>query len=287
MPGRGRFKDIGAWPPLDAARWRRGLSPASLLDDTGHAATWRPGTVSKVGRAWATLLRWLELTGQLGNDTLPEQRMTPERLDAYCTYLAAAAHGDVPTRRRAVQYRDGLLIAVLACRNMRRGNLTSVEIDRHLIHVDGQWSLIFTKAETKNHRLWINAWPQQLVSHLRRYLDIYRPLLLRGRHDGNELWISQRPGPLTAHGIYCAVTARTKAAFGRSVNPHLFRDAAATSLAIHDPANIAITRHVLGHAAHRTSEDSYNQARSIEASTSLNAVLEQRRNQGDRSRRKA
>ena len=41
------------------------------------------------------------------------------------------------------------------------------------------------------------------------------------------------------------------------------------------------------HIGHRTSEDSYNQARSIEASTSLNAVLEQRRNRGDRSRRKA
>lgn len=118
---------------------------------------------------------------------------------------------------------------------------------------------------------------------LLRYLEIHRPLLLAGRYAGPELWISDRPGALTDNGIYYAVTTRTKVAFGTSVNPHLFRDAAATGIAIHDPANVQITRHVLGHGPHRTSEIYYNQARSIEASLSLNAALDRRRRWRPRS----
>lgn len=90
MPGRGRFKDLDAWPEPDPTRWRRGLSPASLFDDTGHSTKWRPATAIKVGRAYATYLNWLDLTGQLKTDEPPEQRITPARLDNYCKYLAAS-----------------------------------------------------------------------------------------------------------------------------------------------------------------------------------------------------
>lgn len=140
-----------------------------------------------------------------------------------------------------------------------------------------QWSLTFPRAETKSHRAWVNDWPEALTPHLVRYLELYRTLLLAGRYAGPALWVSQRPGPITDNGIYYAITTRTKAAFGVSVNPHLFRDAAATSIAIHDPSNVQITRHVLGHGPHRTSEIYYNQARSIEASGTLNAALARRR----------
>jgi integrase/recombinase XerD len=345
MPGRGRFKDDDAWPEPDGTRWRRGLSPASLLDVTGHAAKWREGTISKVGRAYATYLHWLETTGQLNDDEPPEQRFTPVRLDAYCAYhepsvepttirsqltdlvralsvLAPKANvtfirrrsycypkcGDrlvkrqrmqesaallqlgldlmnlaesaaTPTRRHALLYRDGLMIALLACRLMRLRNLTSIEIGRHLTELDGCWSLEFSGAETKNHRQWINLWPKRLVPHLLKYLEIYRPLLVNGRYEGNSLWISLRYGPLTDNGIYYAITTRTRDAFGWPINPHLFRDAAATSLAIHDPANVKLSRHVLGHGNYRTSEESYNQAQSIQASASLNAAMEKLRRQ--------
>lgn len=343
MPGRGRFKDVDAWPEPDGTRWRRGLSPASLLDDTGHAAKWRSASVSKVGRAYATYFNWLGLTGQLRTDELPEQRFTPERIDAYCRYLEAGVkpttvrsqltdlvralsvlaprldvsfirrrsscypkRGDplakrarlqeqaallqlgldlmeeaentaAPTRRDAVRYRDGLLIAVLASRVMRLRNLTSIEIRGHLMEIDTQWSLTFAATETKNHRSWTNSWPERLVPHLLRYLEFYRLLLMDGRYHGNHLWISKRPGPLTDNGIYYAVTTRTKVAFGKSVNPHLFRDAAATSLAVHDPANVQLSRHILGHASYRTAQDYYNQARSLEASSNLNAAIEKLR----------
>jgi integrase len=339
VPGRGRFKHEDLWPEPDRTRWRRGLSPASLLDDTGHAAKWRPATCSKVGRAYATYINWLDATGQLFDHEQPEQRFTPARLDAYCTYLsetiaptsirsqltdlvralsviapgadaafirrraycypktgdrltkrqrmqppevllqlgidlmAEAESKPLQTRLTAVLYRDGLLIAVLACRTMRLRNLTSVEIGRHLTEKDEQWGLLFDATETKNHREWANGWPESLVPHLLRYLGLYRPMLMDGRYEGDHLWISHRPGPLTENGIYYAIVTRTKAAFGKPVNPHLFRDAAATSLAVHDRANVKVGRHVLGHADYHTLETHYNQALSIEASSSLNAAI--------------
>ena len=95
--------------------------------------------------------------------------------------------------------------------------------------------------------------------------------------DGNHLWVSQRAGPLTDSGIYYAITTRTKAAFGKSINPHLFRDCAATSIAVHDPANVQLARFALGHASYRTSQDYYNQALCIEASDSLNAAMDRLR----------
>jgi integrase len=82
---------------------------------------------------------------------------------------------------------------------------------------------------------------------------------------------------LAGNGIHYAIITRTKAAFGWSINPHLFRDAAATSLAVHDPSNVRVCRHVLGHGSYRTSEKSYNLARSIEASSRLNTAIEMRR----------
>ena len=293
-----------------------------------------------VERGYASYLHWLEMSGRLMADEAPEQRATPERIDAYRAYLDGkvepttirlrlfdlsralsviaprmdarflrhrinaypergdrlakrtrmqnwevllqlgldlmemAANKPSPTRRDAVIYRDGLLIAVLACRLMRLRNLTSIEMERHLREIDARWSLLFAGNETKNHREWANSWPERLVSHLIRYLEVYRPLLLDGRYDGHHLWISQRPGPLTDNGIYYAITTRTKAAFGRSVDPHLFRDCAATS--IHHAANVRLARHALGHARYETTQDYYNQALCIEASDNLNEAMQKR-----------
>jgi hypothetical protein len=131
---------------------------------------------------------------------------------------------------------------VEAYRAMRLRNLTGVEIDRHLVQAEARWTLSFPGTETKNHRLWVSDWPETLVPPLLRYLAIYRPLLLDGRHDGQALWISQRPGTLTDNGIYYAIATRTRAAFGRSVNPHLFRDAAATCIAVQCWATVRIAR---------------------------------------------
>jgi hypothetical protein len=53
----------------------------------------------------------------------------------------------------------------------------------------------------------------------------------------------------------------------------LFRDCAATSIAIDNPKHVGDASLVLGHAGHRMTEKHYNHARSLEASRRLARTL--------------
>jgi len=58
---------------------------------------------------------------------------------------------------------------------------------------------------------------------------------------------------------------RTQAEFGIKLNPHGFRDCAATWIAIYDPEHVQIVAAILGHSSLETSERYYNLARGLEA----------------------
>jgi integrase len=60
---------------------------------------------------------------------------------------------------------------------------------------------------------------------------------------------------------------------GQAINPHLFRDCAATSIAIDDPDHVRIASPLLGHRAISTTENYYNQVRSVEASRLMQNLL--------------
>ena len=57
---------------------------------------------------------------------------------------------------------------------------------------------------------------------------------------GEALWVSSRGSALTEMAIYLRIREHTQKAFGQAINPHLFRDAAATTLAIADPAHVRV-----------------------------------------------
>ena len=65
---------------------------------------------------------------------------------------AAEASPGMITWQGATQYRDGLMIALLALRPFRRKNFCAMEIGRHLVHRKGGYRLLFEAEETKNHR---------------------------------------------------------------------------------------------------------------------------------------
>jgi integrase/recombinase XerD len=78
--------------------------------------------------------------------------------------------------------------------------------------------------------------------------------------------------------IYSRICALTRARFGHAIHPHLFRDSAATSIAIEDPEHIHIVRSILGHGSLRTSERYYIHAHALEASRRYQQrILELRR----------
>ena len=73
--------------------------------------------------------------------------------------------------------------------------------------------------------------------------------------------------------LYGSICRRTKAAFGHAINPHLFRDCVATTIAIKDPAHVEVAMSILGHSRLETTEHYYNQAMTLEASRQYHHVI--------------
>ena len=187
--------------------------------------------------------------------------------------------------RRAVLFRDGLMIALLSYRPIRRKNFAGMRLSRHLRKVGANWHILLAADETKTRVSYQAIFPSTLTSKLERYLNVHRPVLLRGKrvrdHTNRTIfreretptdpgldavWISEVGTHLTPESLACRIVRHTRAAFGQSISPHLFRDVAATSIAVDSPKHIGDASLVLGHADHRTTEKHYNHARSLEAS---------------------
>ncbi len=163
-----------------------------------------------------------------------------------------------------VQYRDGLMIALLAARPVRLKNLTAIKIGHHLIRSDDVYWLVFEASEVKNQRHIEVPIPDVLTPYIDDYLAHHRPRLLQG-NQSDRLWISRFGGDLTGNSIRRQIKLHTEAAFGKAIYPHLFRDCAATSIAIHDPEHVWITANILGHNTLATSQKYYDQSRMLEA----------------------
>ncbi len=162
------------------------------------------------------------------------------------------------------QFRDGLIIAILAARPIRLKNLAAIEIGRHLRRSDNQYWLTFDASEVKNRKSIEVPLPQELTPWLETYINVHRVVLL-GRNVSNRLWISRSGTPLNSSVIRYHIKNRTRVAFGEAISPHLFRDCAATSIAIEDPGHVRISASILGHHRLATTQRYYDQSRMLEA----------------------
>lgn len=170
----------------------------------------------------------------------------------------------------AILYRDGLMIALLALVPLRRRNVEGLTIGKNLIEINGIWLVSFDIDETKTHAPFEMDLPEVLIEPLRTYLHVHRPVLAsrQGRWSkpaNDALWISKDGSPLTQMAIYDRIRARTEEAFGTALNPHLFRDGAATTMAIADPQHVRVAAPILGHRTFSTTERYYVQAKGLEA----------------------
>jgi len=191
--------------------------------------------------------------------------VTSARLGELGTKLMKEAVGLDDKKASPVGYRDGLMIALLALRPVRLRTFSLIRLDRHLQQVGQEWRTVFEGSESKSGRAFEITVPENVVPNLEYYLREVRPKFTGAdRHDG--VWASTKGGPLTANAIARVITERTRQAFGQSVNPHLFRHCAATTIAILQPGRIGVARDLLGHASLSTTNTYYNKARSIEAS---------------------
>jgi integrase len=186
-----------------------------------------------------------------------------------------------------MQFRDGLIMALLATRPIRRRNLVSIRIGEHLLReADGYW-LRFRDVETKTRRNPLDMpFPAILVPFLDQYLTVYRPylctLILGERYfrqdPSNHLWVSVAHRPMSGDAIYDTITKWTAARLGCRLSPHRFRTCGATTIATEDPEHVHMIKDILGHATLRTAEDYYIVANSLKALHGHQARLQKLRN---------
>jgi len=184
--------------------------------------------------------------------------------------LMQNARQQTTNRLKAIDYRDGLLSALLAVRPKRRKNFAALKLDKNVVQLDGVWRIRLSPEETKTHNRIDVEWPCELVEPLETYLAVHRPILMAivGRWHkpvDDALWVSSNGSPLTEMAFYQQVTKRTAEAFGKPVNPHAFRHSAASTLACEDPAHVRISATILGHSSFQTTEHYYIMAQQAQA----------------------
>lgn len=79
---------------------------------------------------------------------------------------------------RAVLFRDGLTITLLAYCPVRLSNLAMITLERHLFRRTAGYDLYFSHDEVKWGQPIERSVPADLAAALSRYLDHYRPVLL-------------------------------------------------------------------------------------------------------------
>jgi integrase/recombinase XerD len=175
-------------------------------------------------------------------------------------------------KQRELQYRDGLILALLVLLHPRRRTIALLTVGRHVEFDAAGINILLFPEDTKGKRAESFRVPDQLLPYLRRYLVEIRPRLLgAGDHDG--LWASYRGRPLCAARIYSMVRRRIKKKFGKDMSLHDFRRAGATFLAMDAPQKIALIPGMLQHTSPEVGERHYNLARSVEASRRFGAHL--------------
>ncbi len=176
---------------------------------------------------------------------------------------------------QAVRLRDGAIICLLALMPMRRRALSELALGTSL-RVDGaQMTICLDGAMTKNGQSWEAIVPDMVSEKLALYLTIARPVLsARGSGAQNAVWLGRNGVPLNINQFTRAIKNRTTSLLKVSVTPHLFRDAAATTLARTSAASARMIKPILGHSTTRIAEAHYIQADTIAAGRGLAAALE-------------
>jgi integrase/recombinase XerD len=177
---------------------------------------------------------------------------------------------------QASTYRDGLIILILTCRPIRRDTFATLRLGRHLVRAGDIYRLELDGTETKNWRDYGTSLDARLTPFIDRYLKHYRPILLKDLKS-DRVWIAMGGHEMVDGSLYHIVTTRTKAEFGWSLSPHLFRDCAVTSLGAENPELVWVGMSLLHHTDPRTTEKHYDQALSDKAVNDYQEVIRLKR----------
>ena len=179
-----------------------------------------------------------------------------------------AEAADRISKEQAFEYRDGLIIALLALIPLRSRTLVALRIGKQLVKTGDRWALDIPAADTKTRRALDYPISEELCRRIDVYLERFR-CRIPGADKHTGLWASNKGRPMAAIAIYNAVRGRTKEALGFEINLHRFRHAAASFWSIRDPVNVRGAKDLLGQASFGITEKHYIMAQSRLAGRSL------------------
>ncbi len=160
-------------------------------------------------------------------------------------------------RINAADYRNGLIIAFLALRPIRLGNLAQMQIGRHIDLATQPVRVAFEDFEVKGRKMLAFDWPKELEEQLGFYLSDIRPMLVHHPRVLRAMWPSLHNRPMNESGIYTAIAKATRSRLGYKVTPHIFRDSAATFISELVPERAHLAAGVLQHASFKTTRAHY------------------------------
>ncbi|MGM0743565.1 MAG: tyrosine-type recombinase/integrase [Pseudomonadota bacterium] len=176
-------------------------------------------------------------------------------------------------KKRAIHFRDALIIGFLIARPVRKRALLAMDVDQHLVLRGQGFSLHYSKEDMKDGRSREYPFPAKLTAPMLEYLEVHRPVLL-GENEEVGLWVNQYGTRFAYDGFTRSFGKLTEVNLGYHLRPQAFRHIAATSIAEFDPAHVGIIRDILGHATLDMAEKHYNRASQVSACNALQALHE-------------
>ncbi|MEQ1714661.1 MAG: hypothetical protein ABL907_01530 [Hyphomicrobium sp.] len=200
-----------------------------------------------------------------------------EMFHAGIDYMQSALADSETDKEAANMYQDGLMIAMIACKALRRANFATMQIGANIDrNADNEFEVRFASIETKQRRRIQAQLSQRLTPFIDRWLNRVRLVLTEGRNS-DAMWIGGAGADLTPSAFYhrfCKITVKM---FGVTFNPHFVRKIVATGMAISHPDLVRMTSSLLDHSSDQSA--AYNLADQLSASKNYIALLNKRRNQ--------
>lgn len=229
------------------------------------------GSIAKLRRMTQLLdpaadLKWLsDIENDLALDMTPASKFdrVVESENIVLAGLTLMEEAMVTKRRtdlqRALAYRNGLMITLLALCPIRLKNFASLKLNTNFIRIGADWCIALSARETKERRPDERPIPLFLTQYINAYLDVFRPAF---GYAGKELWVGLYGKPLSYLGVERIVIETTRQTLGIPISPHGFRTCGASTASMHGGASPNLASALLNHRDPKITQEHYNRSRS-------------------------
>lgn len=177
-----------------------------------------------------------------------------------------------PPRIKARHAQMAAAIAILLVIPLRRTNLASIDIFKHLVKNRNGVYLVIPEHETKNRAPINFQIPDFALEIIRWYMIEYRPFLFKG--ESTALFPGRDGQPKSPHTLGQQIKQTVREFLGLEFNIHLFRHAAGKIFLDLNPGNYEVVRQLLRHKSINTTTSAYSGAETRKAGLLYAEVLE-------------